>query len=89
VIDFREDQANALDPMSINSESISNEIDESDVQSKKHSEHRIWTWRGIVIGLRAEQYENALNSMRVNSESASNKIDESDWQVEKQDEQRI
>jgi hypothetical protein len=41
--------------MRVNSESISNEIDESDSQYEKHFEHRIWTWRGIVIELREEQ----------------------------------
>jgi hypothetical protein len=41
--------------MSVNSASVSNEIDESDVQSEKHDEQRIWTWRGIVIDLSEEQ----------------------------------
>jgi hypothetical protein len=41
--------------MRINSESVSNEIDESDMQYEKHDEQRIWTWRGIVIELREEQ----------------------------------
>jgi hypothetical protein len=40
--------------MCANSESISNEIDESDVQDEKQNEQRIWTWRGIVIDLREE-----------------------------------
>jgi hypothetical protein len=38
--------------MPVNSESISNEIDESDLQYAKHDEQSIWTWRGIVIDLR-------------------------------------
>jgi hypothetical protein len=41
--------------MRVNSESVSNKIDESDLQSEKHDEQRIWTWRGIVIDLREEQ----------------------------------
>jgi hypothetical protein len=30
--------------MCVNSESVSNEIDESDLQVEKHNEERIWTW---------------------------------------------
>jgi hypothetical protein len=41
--------------MRFNPESVSNEIDESDVQYEKHCEQRIWTWRGIVIDLREKQ----------------------------------
>jgi hypothetical protein len=42
VIDLREEQqANALDLMCVNSESVSNEIDESDQQYEKHDEQRI------------------------------------------------
>jgi hypothetical protein len=41
--------------MCVNSESLSNEIDESDSQFEKHDEERIWQWRGIVIDLREEQ----------------------------------
>jgi hypothetical protein len=42
VIDLREEQdENAFDLMRVNSESISNEIDESDLQGEKHSEQRI------------------------------------------------
>jgi hypothetical protein len=41
--------------MRVNSESVSNEIDESELQDEKHSEQRIWIWRGIVIDLREEQ----------------------------------
>jgi hypothetical protein len=37
--------------MCVNSESLSNEIDESDLQCEKHDEQRIWTWRGIGIYL--------------------------------------
>jgi hypothetical protein len=40
--------------MRVNSEFVSNEIDESDSQNKKHPEQRIVTWRGIVIDLREE-----------------------------------
>jgi hypothetical protein len=42
VIDLREEQSkNALDSMRVNSEFFSNEINESDLQSEKHSEPRI------------------------------------------------
>jgi hypothetical protein len=36
-----EDCPNAIDSIRINSESISNEIDESDLQYEKHPEQRI------------------------------------------------
>jgi hypothetical protein len=39
----------------VNSESVSNEIDENDLQHEKHSGKMIWIWRGIVIELREEQ----------------------------------
>jgi hypothetical protein len=42
MIDARERQReNAFDSMRVNSESVSNEIDESDLQSEKHDEQRI------------------------------------------------
>jgi hypothetical protein len=42
VIDLREEHdENALDPMHVNSESVSKEIDESDPQDEKHGEQRI------------------------------------------------
>jgi hypothetical protein len=42
VIDLREEQEeNAFDSMCVNSESVSNEIDESDSQFEKHDEQRI------------------------------------------------
>jgi hypothetical protein len=42
VIDLREEQGeNAFDSMRVNSESVSNEIDESELQHEKHSEQRI------------------------------------------------
>jgi hypothetical protein len=42
VIDLREEQeANANDSMRVNSESVSNEIDEIDLQYEKHDEPRI------------------------------------------------
>jgi hypothetical protein len=42
VIELREEQqANASDSIRINSESVSNEIDESDWQYEKHDEQRI------------------------------------------------
>jgi hypothetical protein len=34
--------------MHVNSESVSNEIDESDLQDEKHDEQRIWTERGMT-----------------------------------------
>jgi hypothetical protein len=40
VIDLREEYSNAFDSMRVNSESVSNEIDESDVQDEKHPEQR-------------------------------------------------
>jgi hypothetical protein len=40
VIELREEKENAFDPMSANSESVSNEIDENDLQSEKHDEQR-------------------------------------------------
>jgi hypothetical protein len=42
VIDLREQQKkNAIDSMRVNSELISNEIDESDSEYEKHSEQKI------------------------------------------------
>jgi hypothetical protein len=42
VIDVREEQnKNAFESMRVNSESVSNEIDESEVQYEKHDEQRI------------------------------------------------
>jgi hypothetical protein len=41
VIDLREEQENTFDSMRVNSESISNEIDESDLQCEKHPGQRI------------------------------------------------
>jgi hypothetical protein len=41
VIDLREEEEKAFDSMRINSELVSNEIDESDLQYEKHSEQRI------------------------------------------------
>jgi hypothetical protein len=42
VIDLREEQKeNASDSMRVNSESVSNETDESDLQAEKHDEQRI------------------------------------------------
>jgi hypothetical protein len=46
--------------MRVNSESVSNEIDESELQYEKQSEQSIRTWRGIVIDLREKQEKNAL-----------------------------
>jgi hypothetical protein len=41
VIDLRDDPMKAVDSMRVNSEFVSKEIDESDLQSEKHSEQRI------------------------------------------------
>jgi hypothetical protein len=42
VIDLREEHdENEFDSIGVNSESISNEIDESDSQDEKHNEQRI------------------------------------------------
>jgi hypothetical protein len=41
VIDWSEERVNAFDSMHLNSESVSNEIDESDLQYEKQSEQRI------------------------------------------------
>jgi hypothetical protein len=42
VIDLREEQnQNAFDSIRVNWEFVSNEIDESDLQSEKHDEERI------------------------------------------------
>jgi hypothetical protein len=42
VIDLREEQLeNAFDSMRVNSESVSNKIDASDLQFEKHDEERI------------------------------------------------
>jgi hypothetical protein len=42
VIDSSEEQyENALDSIRVNSDSVSNEIDESDSQAEKHDEQRI------------------------------------------------
>jgi hypothetical protein len=42
VIDLREEHdANEDDSMRVNSDSVSNEIDESELQFQKHSEQRI------------------------------------------------
>jgi hypothetical protein len=38
---LREEQENALGSVRVNSESVSNEIDESDLQPEKHDEQRI------------------------------------------------
>jgi hypothetical protein len=38
VIDLREEQENTFDSMCVNSESVSNEFHESDLQHEKHSE---------------------------------------------------
>jgi hypothetical protein len=66
----------------------SNEIDESDLQLKKHSEQRISTLDGIKIDS-SDDAENADDSIRVNPEFDSNEMDESDLQFEKHDEHRI
>jgi hypothetical protein len=41
MVDLREELRNVPDSVDINSESVSNEIDEHDLQDEKHSEHGI------------------------------------------------
>jgi hypothetical protein len=43
VIDFREEDENTSDSMCLNSESVSDEIDESDLLPERHDEERIRT----------------------------------------------
>jgi hypothetical protein len=43
------EKENAFDSIRVNAESLSNEIDESDVQSEQQDEQRIWTCRGTTI----------------------------------------
>jgi hypothetical protein len=69
-------------------ESGSNEIDESELQPKKHNDPRISTFRGISID-RSDDSRNAFDSIRINREFDSNEIDESDLQCEKHDDPRI
>jgi hypothetical protein len=73
----------------VNSESVSIEIDKSELQHEKHVEHRIVIRREIVIDLREEELKKSCDSRRVNSEPVSNEIDESEMQYENYDEQRI
>jgi hypothetical protein len=49
MIDRSDDRENADDSIRVNRESDSNKIDESDLQSQKHDEQRISTFRGIII----------------------------------------
>jgi hypothetical protein len=44
----KEQKENAFDPMHVDSESVSDEIDESELQYEKQSEQGIRTWRGTV-----------------------------------------
>jgi hypothetical protein len=74
--------------MHVNSESVSNEIDESDLHLEKHLEQKSWTWWGTVTDLKEEQWQNAFDLMRVNSESVSNEIDESELQNAKHSKQK-
>jgi hypothetical protein len=41
--------------MRVNSESVLNEIDESDSQNEKYDGQRIWTRRGIVSDLTEQE----------------------------------
>jgi hypothetical protein len=49
VIDSRSEEENAPDSMHLSCAPLSNETDESDLQSEKHDEQRISACRGIVI----------------------------------------
>jgi hypothetical protein len=48
-IDRSDENENALDPIRVNREFDSNEIDENEQQGKKHDDPRISIFRGISI----------------------------------------
>jgi hypothetical protein len=56
--------------MQLNSESVSNEIDESDLQQRKQPEQRSWTQRGIIIE-HIGVYENAWQAIRATPSRAA------------------
>jgi hypothetical protein len=60
-----------------NREFDSNEIDESDLQSRKHDDPRISTFRGISIDP-SDEHSNISDSIRFNREFDLNEIDESE-----------
>jgi hypothetical protein len=64
--------------MCVDSDSVSNDIDESELEFAKQDAERIWTRRGIVNDLREEHDENAYDLMCINSQSVSNEISESE-----------
>jgi hypothetical protein len=73
MIDRSDDDENADDSIRVNRDSDSNEIDESDLQSKKHDEQRFSTVRGIMIDS-SDESEKAIDSIRINLPSLSNVI---------------
>jgi hypothetical protein len=75
--------------MCVNSESLSNEIDERELHFENHSEQRICTFLGLVIDLREEPYQNVCHWICANPESLLSKIDENGSQNSKYAEQRI
>jgi hypothetical protein len=77
VIDLSDEHENVLDSIRMNREFDSNEIDESDLQSRKHDDPRISTVRGMSIDA-SDEHENALDSIRINREFDSNESDEID-----------
>jgi hypothetical protein len=65
---------NARDSIRFNDDGDSNEIEESDLHSKKQESPRTSTWHGIAIDLTFER-ANARNSIRFNDDGDSNEID--------------
>jgi hypothetical protein len=53
--DDKDVEQKAWAPIRTNSEFVSNEIDESELQHEKHDEQITWTWQGIVIDLSEKQ----------------------------------
>jgi hypothetical protein len=73
---------NASDSIRFNDDGDSNEIDERDLQFKKHDEPINSTRHGITTDSRAES-ENVFDSIRFDDDGDSNEIDERDLQYEK------
>jgi hypothetical protein len=78
VIDLREEQEeNTFDSMCVNSESVSNEIDESELQYAKQSEQRIRTWRRTVTDA-IHLFANPPPPIRVTPSAAASQEKKSD-----------
>jgi hypothetical protein len=73
-IDLSVDFENADDPIRITREFDLNEMDESDLHSRKHDEPRILTLLGMTIDL-SDDHENASDSIYINSEFDSKEIE--------------